>query len=57
MPGTLQNWRLGIAPDGQVGTVTANSDIDPIDAGILETDGATRELITCLQHQPANCEW
>ena len=36
---------LGIAPDGQAGTVGQHSDINPVDAGSLDTDTATRELV------------
>src|SRR6478672_7507359 len=36
---------LGIAPDGQVGTVGQHSDINPVDTGSLDTDTATRELV------------
>jgi starvation-inducible DNA-binding protein len=39
---------LGIAPDGQAGTVNVNSDIRPVAAGALDTDTATRELVTRL---------
>jgi starvation-inducible DNA-binding protein len=36
---------LGVAPDGQVGTVSRHSDIKPVDAGSLDTDTATRQLV------------
>jgi starvation-inducible DNA-binding protein len=36
---------LGIAPDGQAGTVGQHSDINPVDTGLLDTDTATRELV------------
>jgi starvation-inducible DNA-binding protein len=36
---------LGIAPDGQAGAVSQHSDINPVDAGALDTDTATRELV------------
>lgn len=39
---------LGIAPDGQAGTVDANSGIEPMDRGTLDTDTATHELVTRL---------
>jgi starvation-inducible DNA-binding protein len=39
---------LGIAPDGQAGAVNVNSGIEPVDAGALDTDTATRELVTRL---------
>jgi len=39
---------LDIAPDGQAGSVCANSGIEPVDAGALDTDAATRELIARL---------
>jgi starvation-inducible DNA-binding protein len=39
---------LGIAPDGQAGTVNANSSIEPVEAGALDTDTALRELVTRL---------
>ena len=39
---------LGIAPDGRAATVNANSDIEPVDAGPLDTDTATRELVARL---------
>src|SRR2546429_3121265 len=34
---------LGVAPDGRAGAVDAGSGIDPVDAGALDTDTATRE--------------
>jgi len=39
---------LGVAPDGRAGTVGAGSGIEPVDAGSLDTDTATRELVTRL---------
>ncbi|HEX6702473.1 MAG TPA: DNA starvation/stationary phase protection protein [Gaiellaceae bacterium] len=39
---------LGIAPDGQSGTVSAGSEIEPVDAGTLDTDTALRELVARL---------
>src|SRR2546421_8766581 len=39
---------LGIAPDGRAATVKANSGIEPVDAGALNTDTALRELVTRL---------
>jgi starvation-inducible DNA-binding protein len=39
---------LGITPDGQAGTVNVNSGIESVDAGALDTDTATRELVTRL---------
>src|SRR3954470_14447959 len=39
---------LGVAPDGQAATVSANSGIDPVDAGALDTDTALRGLVTRL---------
>jgi starvation-inducible DNA-binding protein len=39
---------LGIAPDGRAGTVDAGSGIDPVDAGSLDTDTASRDLVTRL---------
>jgi starvation-inducible DNA-binding protein len=39
---------LGIAPDGQAATVSQHSDINPVDAGSLDTDTATRELVERL---------
>jgi starvation-inducible DNA-binding protein len=39
---------LDVAPDGRAGTVDAGSGIDPVDAGALDTDTATRELVTRL---------
>jgi starvation-inducible DNA-binding protein len=38
---------LGIAPDGRSATV-ANSGVEPVDAGVLDTDAATRALVTRL---------
>jgi len=40
---------LGVAPDGQAGIVNGNSGINPVDAGALDTDTATRELATRLE--------
>ncbi len=39
---------LGVAPDGRAGTVAAGSEIDAVDAGSIDTDTATRELVTRL---------
>ena len=39
---------LGVAPDGQAATVSAGSGIDPVDAGAVDTDTATRELVIRL---------
>jgi starvation-inducible DNA-binding protein len=39
---------LGVAPDGQAATVSADSGIEPVDAGALDTDTAVRELVTRL---------
>src|SRR3954467_12533968 len=39
---------LGVAPDGRAGTIDAGSGIDPVDAGALDTDTATRELVERL---------
>lgn len=39
---------LGVAPDGRSGTVAEDSGIEAIDAGTLDTDTATRELVTRL---------
>ncbi len=39
---------LGFAPDARAGTVTADSGIEPVDAGSLDTDTATRELVERL---------
>jgi starvation-inducible DNA-binding protein len=39
---------LGFAPDGRAGTVTVGSGIEPVEAGFLDTDTATRELVTRL---------
>src|SRR5439155_21569273 len=36
---------LGIAPDGQAGTVNANSRIELVDRGTLDTDTAAHELV------------
>ena len=33
------------APDGQAGTVNANSRIEPVDRGTLDTDTAAHELV------------
>jgi starvation-inducible DNA-binding protein len=46
---------LGIGPDGQAGPVNVNSGIEPVDAGALHTDAATRELVnTPVSHRRAN---
>jgi starvation-inducible DNA-binding protein len=39
---------LGIAPDGQASAVSEHSDINLVDAGALDTDTATRELVERL---------
>jgi starvation-inducible DNA-binding protein len=39
---------LGIAADGRAATIEAGSGIDPVDAGSIDTDTATRELVTRL---------
>lgn len=39
---------LGISPDGQSGTVSAESDIAPLAAGLLDTDHALHELVPRL---------
>jgi starvation-inducible DNA-binding protein len=39
---------LGVAPDGRSGTVAADSAIDPVDAGSLDTDMATHQLVERL---------
>ena len=39
---------LGHAPDGQAAAVHEASDISPVDAGFLDTDTATRELVERL---------
>jgi starvation-inducible DNA-binding protein len=39
---------LGFAPDGQAGAVHDGSEIAPVDAGLLDTDTATRELVERL---------
>jgi starvation-inducible DNA-binding protein len=39
---------LGVAPDGRAGTVEASSAVDPVDAGALDTDTATREIVERL---------
>jgi starvation-inducible DNA-binding protein len=39
---------LGVAPDGQAGAVSADSGIEAVEAGSLDTDTATRELVTRL---------
>jgi starvation-inducible DNA-binding protein len=36
---------LGVAPDGQAGTVSRHSDVNPVDARSLDTDTATRQLV------------
>jgi starvation-inducible DNA-binding protein len=40
---------LGVAPDGRAATVSADSEIDAVDAGALDTDLATHELAERLQ--------
>ena len=39
---------LGLAPDGQSGTVSAESDIAPIERGSLDTDAALNALVPRL---------
>lgn len=39
---------LGIAPDGRSGTINANSGVEPVDAGALDTDTALRQLVRRL---------
>jgi starvation-inducible DNA-binding protein len=39
---------LGVAPDGLAATIAAGSEIDAVDAGSVDTDTATRELVTRL---------
>jgi len=39
---------LGLAPDGQAATISAGSDIAPVDSGSLDTDTALRELVPRL---------
>lgn len=39
---------LGTAPDGQAGRVHADSPIEPVDVGAVDTDAATRELLSRL---------
>ena len=39
---------LGIAPDGQSGTVSAGSGIAPVEPGAVDTDTAVRELVQRL---------
>jgi starvation-inducible DNA-binding protein len=39
---------LGFAPDGQAAAVSDSSEIMPVDAGSLDTDTATRELVERL---------
>jgi len=39
---------LGVAPDGRAGTVEADSGIDTVDAGPLDTDAALHELVPRL---------
>jgi len=39
---------IGVAPDGRAATVEAESGIDPIPAGGLDTDTALRELVARL---------
>jgi starvation-inducible DNA-binding protein len=40
---------LGVAPDGQAGVVNGNCCIEPVEPGALDTDTATRELVTRLE--------
>jgi starvation-inducible DNA-binding protein len=39
---------LGVAPDGQAAAIAAGSGIEPVDAGSLDTDTATRQLVERL---------
>jgi starvation-inducible DNA-binding protein len=39
---------LGATPDGRAGTVAAGSGIEPVDAGSLDTDAATQQLVERL---------
>jgi starvation-inducible DNA-binding protein len=39
---------LGIAPDAQAAAVAAGSTIEPVDAGSIDTDTATRQLVERL---------
>jgi starvation-inducible DNA-binding protein len=39
---------LGVAPDGQAGTVSAGSGITALESGSIDTDTALRELVTRL---------
>jgi starvation-inducible DNA-binding protein len=39
---------LGVSPDGRAATVGAGSGIDPVDAGSIDTDTATHELVERL---------
>jgi starvation-inducible DNA-binding protein len=39
---------LGIAPDGQAAAIAAGSGIDPVEAGSLDTDSATQQLVERL---------
>jgi starvation-inducible DNA-binding protein len=39
---------LGVAPDGRVGTVDADSAIKAVDAGAVDSDTAQRQLVTRL---------
>jgi starvation-inducible DNA-binding protein len=39
---------LGVAPDGRAATVAAGSGIEPVDAGSLDTDIATHQLVERL---------
>src|SRR5262245_51508426 len=39
---------LGVAPDGQAAVIAAGSGIEPVDAGSLDTDSATRQLVERL---------
>ena len=40
---------LGVAPDGRAATVNAGSGIEAVDAGSLDTDTATRQLVERLE--------
>jgi starvation-inducible DNA-binding protein len=39
---------LGVAPDGRAATISGTSGIEPVDGGALDTDTASRQLVTRL---------
>jgi starvation-inducible DNA-binding protein len=39
---------IGVAPDGRAGTIDADSGIEAVDAGALDTDAALQELVALL---------